>query len=115
MQLLQSLAILGAVCSVSAYTINMYPAESCETSLISWTATSEACVNINIGESVRSIKGTDVGDFEIVGYHERNCVRGTDNYVTTTITSSNEGDCEDIEVLLIHEAILSIKITSTST
>ncbi|KAJ5690931.1 hypothetical protein N7488_012498 [Penicillium malachiteum] len=92
----------------------MYPAESCETSLMAWTGTEEACVNINIGESVRSIKATDVGDFEIVGYHKRNCDAGDSNYVTTTITSSNEGDCEDIEIFLIHEAIMSFKITKTS-
>ncbi|KAJ5935467.1 hypothetical protein N7466_005014 [Penicillium verhagenii] len=105
MQLLQSLAFLGAISSVSALTISIYPAESCETALMSWTTTLTGCVNIKMGTSVHSIAVTDMTGYEVWTYPTANCAFDLyTNVATTAGTCTTNGE---------NEAIKSVKIVAT--
>ncbi|KAJ5280124.1 hypothetical protein N7478_005496 [Penicillium angulare] len=105
MQLLQSLAFLGAISSVSAYTLSIYTAESCETALMSWTSTHTGCVNIKMGTSVHSIKVTDMSGYEVSTYPTANCA--WDVWEHTAVTA------DTCSVNGLDEAIKSVKITAT--
>ncbi|KAJ5730971.1 uncharacterized protein N7483_005479 [Penicillium malachiteum] len=102
MQLLQSLAFLGAISSVSAYTLSIYTAESCETALMSWTSTYTGCMNIKMGTSVHSIEATDVSGYQIWTHPTANCawdLYSTELTADDTCTTAGE-----------DEAIKSVKI-----